>query len=167
MSFSHARNIVLLFGALELFVAANARGDDAPDNDALPASWYRLPELGGSEGSEIDEPEREKKVFARIDRLIRANSAILERYEPESPAQGKFRLAGFSVGLGLSAQGLLGVMVVRGDVSAGLSWRRRTLPPSTPRTPDGDDAIAASDTTEGIAIKLEPIIRAALATGRI
>lgn len=158
---------VRLVAALAACLSFAAPG--AASDERLPESWYRAggKECLAGETTGRDETERERAAEGVIDRLIRANAAVPEGLDDTATRRGDWRLESFSVGLGVSAQGLLGALVARGDASAGLTWIRRGAAPRAEPPAETALVVIGDEDDVAIAARLEPVARALVAAGAV
>lgn len=142
----------------------------------LPSSWYNLPEDGAAlRVSAEEERGKEQKAAALIERMLKSNSEALDRVSTTrdtNPVAGRgdWKFSAFMLDLGLSASGVLGVLVAKGEATAQLYWRPNQTARLDEQALDSDPAdlsFRGDETRDQIEVKLEPVVRAVMATGDV
>jgi hypothetical protein len=145
----------------------------------LPADWYRLPEdraLMAAERASGASAADATRVQNGLGKTFDANSEALEKM-PAAPASRApddrpkdwmpWHLEYFTTDLAVTAQGLLGVMTIKGTPAVQAFWRRQGVKPPLPTESPGVRLVALEGPGEGTPADAEPVIRAALASGKI
>lgn len=121
---------------------------------------YKVPTEWLENHSTVKEPN--PRFSAAVDNIFQANLRPLELTQSDK----KWGLRGFIFDLGISAQGVLGVLVTKGASSSTVIWTKKesTVPPSAFEE-KSDEAVTldGGDFTRS----LEPLIQSLVKTGRV
>lgn len=149
----------------------------ATDPEALPASWYTLPEE--NDGREFSEEENRAglspKAEAAIERLMDVNAEAFDKMEADprltNLKRGDWSLQACMLDITISASGAIGVLVAKGEATAQLYWRKKKEQARASEealaNEEPDLAFSVADTREQIEAKLEPLVQAILSTGDV
>jgi hypothetical protein len=173
---------VLLICAILTVSCSKSGGDSAgtpSQKGSLPSSWYVLPENGGS--TTLDETSPEADASVRT--LFRAQTRALEASGPGPAALAAlvapggapsdwvpWHLDGMIASFAVSVDGLFGALLLDGTASIKGTWQRSQQPVSPPSsTPTKASAIHLDSrmTEADLAAKMEPVIRSAMASGKV
>ncbi len=146
----------------------------ATEEGTLPGNWYQLPEDANYSSRADWERETAPNATAveNIERLLKSHSSGLDgisNFEKSSRiAKGDWNLAALILDLTVSASGALGVLMAKGEATASLYWRRVQQTLEEQHEDGGSDLILSGEESRSdVEAKLEPIIRATLATGEV
>lgn len=170
--------------SLVLILASVAPAAFAADSNPaqLPLSWYR-----GDTGRQTlsASPENLDGLRGSVDRLYGVQSralanvadapaaALMQASAGGPPDLVPWHLEYITTELAISAQGLLGALTVKGTPGIQLHWRHQGNPPTPAPVPPAPvpqtGLVVAGDTTtlSDIQAQLEPVLRTALASGKV
>jgi hypothetical protein len=178
------RKLILLTSVLLLAACAKKGPQDpdflqsAPARGPVPESWYKLPEQGAAtEAGSLDRLGHDvDNLFAAQARALPAPAAATDTTPPaDHPADWvPWHLAVMSTDFALTTQGVFGALLAGGSADVAARWARRDAIPQAVRytTPAHDRrasdlVIRGTATADDVKKQLEPVVRAALATGSI
>jgi hypothetical protein len=176
--------LIIFLNFLNLSMAA----PNQPDNQ-LPKDWYQNPEdqiQPVFESTGLFDNIREKLLSGVLGRIFKANIEVIESI-PEQQMQlsanpnrtplrdeAPWHLEAFTTELAVYASGLLGALTLKGTPAVQVYWKKQGPKPPTPLSSNlgtEDEVIAytlAEDVSDQNLIKeLEPMIRSAVASGKI
>ena len=178
-------------------------------SSAFPSEWYQLPEdqnglgvthNGGpgiqgvtqayrTEGNRTQERTSKNNVAKHLQQIFLSNERVLHELPLEVDSWSHtdqkpndfvpWHLEAITTDLGLSVQGLLGVLTVKGSPFASVYWRRKgvrsivpSIPTSSPISSNNIEELPMVHAHEGLTSldvesEVSGVIRAALATGKI
>ena len=121
---------------------------------------YKVPNEWLENHSSITEPD--PKFTASVDKIFQANLSPLQMAE----TQNKWGLRGFMFDLGVSAKGVLGMLVAKGAASATVVWTKKAsnIQPAA-FEPSFDESVAIED--GDFTRSLEPLVQSLVKTGRV
>ncbi len=147
---------------------------------ALPVGWYQE---GQSFGNRIEkqtvsptEPDAATdEVLAReIDNNLKVLDKLADKEQTKNFAESstKWHLSNFAFDLGLTASGVVGLMLVQGQSLVNMYWRRVKAPQSIQQLEQSQDNSAALDLSDPLSedeirTRVEPIVSAMMATGKV
>ncbi|MEO7162655.1 MAG: hypothetical protein ABI041_07040 [Bdellovibrionia bacterium] len=173
---------ILLF----LFLSLSFAHSSLAENNQLPTAWYLLPEDSrashkiNSLDNTVPAP-----LSATIESLYATQQTALESISEYSDSQKEdshpanwipWHLDSVSTDLGVTAQGLIGLLAIKGTPALNLIWRKHKVEPIIPfEEPSaqeldnpGENSYLLNDPSEiPISAQIEPIYRSIIASGKI
>jgi hypothetical protein len=153
----------------------------------VPGDWYQAPEDRGAEQKRDGAPEEGaseahlKSLEGSVDHILNANSEALEEAQlasqavpPGMPADWvPWHAEIFTTDLTLSAKGLIGALLTKGQATVRAYWRKQGPAPIAAMesldAPANEPSITIQEETsvQGIMEQIDPLIRASAAAGKI
>jgi|GEM_PF-3007326 len=156
----------------------------------LPLDWVTLPEDADPNAPADKAVVGLYDTALVLERIFDLNAAVLDglpEVSPESKEAARnhprpkdwtpWHLEVFSTDLAVTGRGLIGVLTVKGTAAVQAFWRKQGVKPITKPAGLNDErdefgtgaelALGTSDTPTEVAASIEPLIRAALAGGKI
>ncbi|MBI1861147.1 MAG: hypothetical protein HYR96_09545 [Deltaproteobacteria bacterium] len=151
--------------------------DGGSSEEALPYSWFHLPEEVPQDGVYAVETAISSKAVDNIDRMMMANANALERMENRlqdrsyaNSSKKDWRLAVCMFDISISASGMLGLLIAKGEFTAAMYWRKVAQDRvSQPVSADDsvDMSFSTADDLRNLDEQLEPLIQALLVTQKV
>ena len=130
----------------------------------LPHDWYQLPEdVSSPERLSIKEDTSEDpgKLAPVIEKIFDTTGKSVDRAIP--PQQTPWHLEYFTTDLSVTAQGLLGLLTLKGTPAIQAFWRHQAAPPAQSLDTSYDGMVTQFQAGDN---PVEPLIQAVLATGK-
>jgi len=147
---------------------------------ALPPEWYHLPENGGPQDSDSLSKRDTTDSFLGVKSILKQNLTALDNMDvylgSQEPPPGAppdwapWHLSNLILDLAISAQGSVGALVAEGETALEVYWRRKAKVDRYVDEQESNQAdllITRASTTEEWKLKLEPIVKSAIATGKV
>ncbi|MEO5971556.1 MAG: hypothetical protein ABIQ95_16650 [Bdellovibrionia bacterium] len=172
------------------FSASAREGADSPK---VPDSWYRLDEdIGGLVTEARKDTGSEEKLAPVVQKIFRANQRVLDQMKeakaPVFPDENQVKrppdwvpwhFSGFATDMGITFQGLLGLLTVRSNPAVQVYWYKQGPAPAIGLA-ERDQALNLDQTepTMGVSLndettveeidrQLEPVMQIATASGKV
>lgn len=168
--------LLISFIALALMTGKKALADSPSYDENLPRNWYVMPEdMDREEEATYSSRYQDltKKQNQGIDRVLHANNIAFNKMEEKFPSRNrtKWKLEACILDVTLSASGVVGALVAKGQGSAALYYRKSQTDRNAPREEAAEEAmdmtIPSDVTYDDLDARIEPLVKAVMATGQI
>lgn len=168
--------ILIIFTVLAFITTQRAAAGEATYEENLPLNWYTMPEdLTRENRTEWSDQytDLNAKQQQGIDRVLHANSVAFTKMEAKYPSnhRGKWRLEACILDITLSASGVVGALVAKGQSSVALYYRNapdRSVTVKQETVPEALDFTVDSDTPfDELESRVEPLVKSIMATGQV
>lgn len=162
-------SVVVVMSAVAVFL-----GNTNQVSEALPESWYALPENRPNvrylEANEKPPSAHDAAGAGNaVDRFLKANGEALDNVSGAKESnKDKWGIAAYILDMGLTHQGKMGGLLAKGDAGATVYWRPRARASEPFSELDNADlSVTAQTTPQEVSAQLDPIIKSMIATGQV